>query len=145
MHDRGGVGEAMCTCGGQGTTLLVSSPLLPLFYSLGNRTQVVWKLLVVWKSRAECILFKCRDRAGGSGVDSRGRIRNKLRMRDFLNIYFNYVYCVYAHKAIFPESGVTGSCEHPNMGATNKLKLSFVRAIHTQPLSHDSSPPEMMC
>lgn len=66
----------------------------------------------------------------------------QLRMRDFLNIYFNYVYCVYAHKAIFPESGVTGSCEHPNMGATNKLKLSFVRAVHTQPLSHDSSPPK---
>lgn len=30
--------------------------------------------------------------------------------------------------------------EHPNMGATNKLRLSFVRAVHTQPLSHDSSP-----
>lgn len=137
----------MCTCGGQGTTLLVSSPLRPLLYSLGNRTQVVWKLLIVWKSRTECsntscILFKCRDRAGGSGVDSRGRIRNKLQMRDFLNIYFNYVYCVYAHKVIFPESGVTGSCEHPNMGATNKLRLSFVRAVYTQPLSHDSSHPK---
>lgn len=57
MHDGGGVGEAMCTCGGQRTALLVSSPLLPLLYGLGNRTQVVWKLLIVWKSRAHHVFY----------------------------------------------------------------------------------------
>lgn len=77
-------------------------------------------------------------------MDSRGCIHNKL-LRDFLTIYFNYVYCVYAQKVIVPENGVTGSCEDPNVGARNKLRLSFVRTVYTQPLSHDSSPPEMMC
>ena len=41
------------------------------------------------------------------------------------------MYCVCAHKVIFPETGVTGSCELPSMGAGNKLKLSFVRAVYT--------------
>lgn len=71
-------------------------------------------------------------------MDSRECIHNKLLkgsanfQRSYLTFkIFNYPYCVCAHKVIFPETGVTGSYELRRMGAGNKLKLSFVRAVYT--------------